>query len=164
MRRTHWARVVSIDAETHILTTDGWKLWDATNAADTPDAGLVCKIVAFPMQCVYTDNVLDCGGSSFGFNFDFIPVDPLSYCDRNMYRAGTESLTNLASHLIAEYTGDHLSDLQAAWNAISPSYPLNDVHSQEITYATSRYIRATRWWRMPGWQGRINRRGLLLPL
>jgi hypothetical protein len=157
-----WARVVSITGNE--VTVDGWQKWDGSGDAETPTDGHVCKIMRFPTVCVITDNVFDGGLADHALTFDFIPIDPLHYMDRNMYRAGAVDLTILASHILPGGGPANLSELQDAWAAISPSHPLNDAHSQEIFYATARYIRSTRWWRMPGWSGRIRQRGLLLPI
>ena len=157
-----WARVVSINGNE--VTVDGWQKWDGSGDAETPTNGNVCKIMQFPLSNVLTDNVFDGGRASYGFTFDFIPIDPLTYCDRNIYRAGTSTLTNLASHILVGGDPTNLAELQSAWAAISPSQPYNDAHSQEAFFDTSHDIGTTRWWRMPGWQMRVRQRGRMLPL
>lgn len=158
-----WGRVVSINADTNVLTVDGWVTFDADMTAETPTNGHVCKIMSFPTGCTITDNVFDCGNASYGVNYDYIPIDPDCYCDRNLWRAGTVNIGLLASHLLESGSPTNLATLREAWAAISELHADNDANSQEFSYDSSRYIGTTRWWRMPGWTQRIHDRRMLRP-
>lgn len=124
---THWGRVVSILGNE--VTVDAWYKYDANDTVETPANGLVCKVIEFAKDCSITDNVFDGSGASYTFTYDFNPDDPRHYADHNIILPGSLALTNLAY----QYVGvvNTIPELQAAWDAISPTYPNNDANSGE---------------------------------
>lgn len=120
-----WGRVVSISSNE--VTVDAWYKMDGTGDVQTPTNGHVCKIIEFPTECVITDNLMNGRDASFVTTFDFIPIDPRHYSDRNVYSGGTSALTNLASHIVGAV--NTLAEFQAAWAAQCPSHADNDANS-----------------------------------
>lgn len=156
---THWGIVASITGDE--VTVASWHKFDATGTAETPTNGVACNVCMFPRNWVITDNLMNATEGDYTITYDYDPVDPQGYQDRNVYAIGSVAMSNLGVNL-----GDApatLATLQARWAALSDTNPSNDANSTVEAAVPSRYNTFVRWWQMPNWRPHGYHRGMLIP-
>lgn len=147
-----WGRVTSISSD-YVVTVDAWHKFDNTTDVETPTNGNVCKIMEFPKRYDMLDNILDGFHSNNTLTFDFIPIDPESFVDKNVYVSGL-LLTNLGSHLVGG-SPRSLESMKTKWQSLSVVFPYNDANSQEVTYCTESLRRKITLAKEPFWRKHI---------
>lgn len=159
LQPTHWGIVSSITGDE--ITVAGWHKYDAAGTVETPTNGVVCNICMFPRNWVITDNLMNASACDYTITYDYDPVDPQGYQDRNVYSVGLITMSNLGINLGDSPTT--LTTLQERWAALSPTNPTNDANSTVEAVVPSRYNTFVRWWQMPNWRPHGYHRGMLIP-
>jgi hypothetical protein len=125
----YWGRVVSITGNE--VTVEEWLDCADGSVVATPSGlnGKYVNIVQFATNCEVVGNIFDALLATYGVNFDFAPVPPLSLFNKNCYRAGKSFLSNLGKRLGAEPTT--IVELRTRWGVFEVAFYDNDADSIE---------------------------------